>query len=178
MDDRGSVSGRVTDFSSRHRVWTGSGAHPVSCLEAGHSPPHTAEINNAWSYTSTHPYVFMAFLFMYHFWCRAVGYEIALRYRTFRLVGLKMWGSFEVGCVQVKIVGVRPQPISYVSMITASHLEIAVKCCVRYMQVAHTHMLDMPAHTCCVIQSRAFTYMYLYCGEWLLRKLIWTLVEM
>jgi len=55
-------------FFLRHRVQTCSGAHPVSYpmgtgdlspwverpgREANHSPPHSAEIKNAWSYTST-----------------------------------------------------------------------------------------------------------------------------
>jgi hypothetical protein len=54
-------------FSLRHRVQIGSGAHQVSVvlsagrdvkrpeLEADHSPPSTAEVKNAWSYTSTPP---------------------------------------------------------------------------------------------------------------------------
>jgi hypothetical protein len=74
-------------ISPRLRVQTGSGAHPVSFpmgagnsfprvkqpgCEADHSPPSSAEVKNAWSYTSTPPatswraawlttrYVFMA----------------------------------------------------------------------------------------------------------------------
>jgi len=38
--------------------------------EADHSPPSSAEVKNAWSYTSTPPYVFMA-------WC-LVKYRIRL----------------------------------------------------------------------------------------------------
>jgi hypothetical protein len=56
-----------------HRVQTDSGAHPVSCPtgtggsypevkrpghEADHAPPSSAEVKNAWSYTSTLLYVF------------------------------------------------------------------------------------------------------------------------
>jgi hypothetical protein len=48
------------NFSPHHRVQTGSGAHLASCTrgpfpgdEADHSPPSSAEIKNAWSYTST-----------------------------------------------------------------------------------------------------------------------------
>jgi len=29
--------------------------------EADHSPPYNAEVKDAWSYTSTNPYVFMAY---------------------------------------------------------------------------------------------------------------------
>jgi hypothetical protein len=64
-------------FFLRHGVHTGSGAHPFSYpkgsrgralspgikrprREADHSPPSSAEFKNAWSYTSTHLYVFMA----------------------------------------------------------------------------------------------------------------------
>jgi hypothetical protein len=32
--------------------------------EADHSPQSSAEVNNTWSYTSTHQYVFMAWLFV------------------------------------------------------------------------------------------------------------------
>jgi hypothetical protein len=57
-------------FSLHHRVQTGSGAHPASYpmdngalslgvkppgREADHSHPSSAEVKNAWSYTSTHP---------------------------------------------------------------------------------------------------------------------------
>jgi len=31
----------------------------VLCREADHSPPSSAEVKNAWSYTSTPQYVFM-----------------------------------------------------------------------------------------------------------------------
>jgi hypothetical protein len=57
------------DFSLHHRVRNGSGAHPASYRvpgalslvvkrprrEADHSPPSSAEVKNAWSYTSTPP---------------------------------------------------------------------------------------------------------------------------
>jgi hypothetical protein len=56
------------NFSLHHRVQNGSGAHPASYpmgtggsftgdkvpgREADHSPPSSAEVKNAWSYTST-----------------------------------------------------------------------------------------------------------------------------
>jgi len=53
-----------------YRVHTGSGAHPASCLMvpgvkrpgrvADRSPSSTAEVKNAWSYTSTPQYVFIS----------------------------------------------------------------------------------------------------------------------
>jgi hypothetical protein len=68
-------AGAITGFFSlRHRVQTSSGAQPASIQqiqedftpevkrpgrEADHSPPSSAEVKNAWSYTSTSPYVFM-----------------------------------------------------------------------------------------------------------------------
>jgi hypothetical protein len=57
----------VGNFSLHHCVQTGSGAHPASCpmgtslrvkrqrREADPSPPSSAEVKNAWSYTSTPP---------------------------------------------------------------------------------------------------------------------------
>jgi hypothetical protein len=63
------------NFSLHHRVQNGSGAHPASypmgnkCSfsgvkrpgrEADHSPPSSAEVNSAWTYTSTPQYTFMA----------------------------------------------------------------------------------------------------------------------
>jgi hypothetical protein len=63
-------STEARDLSLLHSVQTGSGAHPASMartltpglklpgLEADNSPPSSAEI---WSYTSTPPYVFMAY---------------------------------------------------------------------------------------------------------------------
>jgi hypothetical protein len=61
--------------SLRLRVQTSAGAHPTSHpvgievsfpeekavgCEANHSPPPSVEAKNAWSYTSTVPYVFVA----------------------------------------------------------------------------------------------------------------------
>jgi hypothetical protein len=58
------------NFSLHHRVQNGSGAHPASCpmdtrgsfrgvklpgRESDHSSPSSAEVKNAWSYTSTLP---------------------------------------------------------------------------------------------------------------------------
>jgi hypothetical protein len=58
------------NFSLRHRVQTGFGAHPASYsvsasgsflgvqrpgYEADHSYPSSAEVKNAWNYTSTPP---------------------------------------------------------------------------------------------------------------------------
>jgi hypothetical protein len=65
----GSSPGRAGNFS-RHRIQAGSGTHPASypigkrypslgvkrpVHEADHSPPSSAEVKNAWSYTSTPP---------------------------------------------------------------------------------------------------------------------------
>jgi hypothetical protein len=59
-------------FCLRHRVQTGSGVQPASFpmdmspgvklqeLEADHWPPSSVDVNNAFSYTSTPAYVFMA----------------------------------------------------------------------------------------------------------------------
>jgi hypothetical protein len=67
------------NFPLCHRVQTGSGAHPASYpvgtrgsfpsgkwpgCEADHSPPSSAEVNNAWSYTSTPQYAFMAWCYV------------------------------------------------------------------------------------------------------------------
>jgi hypothetical protein len=68
------------DFSLLHHILqTGSGAYPASypmgtlslavkCLgyEADHSPPPSAEIKNAWHYTSTPQYIFMAWCLVKH----------------------------------------------------------------------------------------------------------------
>jgi hypothetical protein len=71
LDDRGSrvrFPTRAGNFSLHHCVQNGSGAHPVSYpmgtggsflgvkrpgREADHSPSSSAEVKNAWSYTST-----------------------------------------------------------------------------------------------------------------------------
>jgi hypothetical protein len=66
----------VAEFLSlHHRFRAGSGVQPASCppdnggffdgvkrpgREPDHSSPSGAEVNNAWSYNSTSPYVFMA----------------------------------------------------------------------------------------------------------------------
>jgi hypothetical protein len=69
------------NFSLRHRVQTGSGAHTVSYptdTEGSFSgskaawawswpyTPSSAEVKNAWSYTSTPQYVFMAWCLVKH----------------------------------------------------------------------------------------------------------------
>jgi hypothetical protein len=96
MDDRGSrvrFPAGAGNFSLHHRVQNGSGAQPASYpmttgglflgikvpgREADFSPPSSAEVKNAWSYTSTHQYVFMAwclvkqtdnFTFTLAIWC-------------------------------------------------------------------------------------------------------------
>jgi hypothetical protein len=66
----GSIYSRSWYFSLCHGVQTGSGAHPASCSigtcgsfpgvkwqgrETDHSLPSSAEVKNAWSYTSTPP---------------------------------------------------------------------------------------------------------------------------
>jgi hypothetical protein len=83
LDDQGSrvrFPAGAENFSLR-RVRNGSGAHPVSypmctrCFfpgvkrrerEADHSPPSSNEVKNAWSHTSTPPYVFMAWCSVKH----------------------------------------------------------------------------------------------------------------
>jgi hypothetical protein len=78
LDDRDSMISfpeGAGNFSSHHRVLNGAGAHPASHprgtrgsfpeikrpgLEAGHSPPSRAKVENAWSYTSTPQYAFTA----------------------------------------------------------------------------------------------------------------------
>jgi hypothetical protein len=80
MDDLGSrvrFPAGAGNFSLHHRVQTGSGSHPASYpmgtgavslgikrpgRKVDHSPPSSAEVKNAWSYTSTLQYVFMT-------WC-------------------------------------------------------------------------------------------------------------
>jgi hypothetical protein len=69
------------DISFCHYVQTSSGAQPAFYLmgtersfpsvkwpgqEADHSPPSSAKVKNAWSYTSTPPYVLMAWYFVKH----------------------------------------------------------------------------------------------------------------
>jgi hypothetical protein len=73
LDDRGSgvrFSAGAGNFSHHHRVQNGSGAYPASYSratgalslgvkrperKADHSPPSSAEVKNAWNYTSTLP---------------------------------------------------------------------------------------------------------------------------
>jgi hypothetical protein len=73
---------REGNFSLHHRVQTGSGAHPASYQwvsgslftrgvkrpgrEAELSPQFSAEVTNAWSYTSTYSYIFMAWYLVKH----------------------------------------------------------------------------------------------------------------
>jgi hypothetical protein len=77
LDDRGSrvrFPAGAVNFSLHHRVQNGSGARTASCpvgnrgsfpginwsgREADHSPPSSAEVKDAWSYTSTPQYFFM-----------------------------------------------------------------------------------------------------------------------
>jgi hypothetical protein len=83
-------------FSLRHRVQTGTGAHPASCLmgtrglfpwgkAAGREADRFAEIKNAWSCTATPPYVFMA-------WCSVLTEHHAMK---------TYWGS---GGIALRIV--------------------------------------------------------------------------
>jgi hypothetical protein len=71
LDDQGSgvrFPEGAGNFSLHHRIQNGSGSHPASYpigtrgsfpgvkrlgREANHSPPSSAEVKNAWSYTST-----------------------------------------------------------------------------------------------------------------------------
>jgi hypothetical protein len=86
LDDRGCrvrFPAEAGNFSLHHYVQNGSGAHPASYpmgiravslgvkrpgYEADHSPPSSAEVKNAWSYTSTPQYAFMA-------WCSGKAQE-------------------------------------------------------------------------------------------------------
>jgi hypothetical protein len=79
-----SIPGRARDFTIRHRVQIGSEALPASCIvssggrggsfpgakrpgcETHHSLLSSVEIKNAWSYTSTAPYVFTAWCLIKH----------------------------------------------------------------------------------------------------------------
>jgi hypothetical protein len=80
LEDRGTTKVRFPAGAGNffhQRVQNGSGAHPASYpmgtmgsfpegkapgREADHSLPSSVEVKNAWIYTSTPPYVFMA-------WC-------------------------------------------------------------------------------------------------------------
>jgi hypothetical protein len=84
LDDRSSgvrFPAETGNLSLRHRVQNGSGAYPASCpmgtrdsfpgvkwqgREADNSPSSSAEVQNAWSYTSTPQYVFMAWCLVKH----------------------------------------------------------------------------------------------------------------
>jgi hypothetical protein len=84
LNDRGSrvrFPAGAGNFSLHHRVQNGSGAHPASYprgtgslslrvkrpgREANHSPPSSAVVTNAWSYTSTPQYVFMPWCLVKH----------------------------------------------------------------------------------------------------------------
>jgi hypothetical protein len=84
LDDRSSrvrLPAGAGNFSLLHRVQTGSGAHPASYpvgtrgsfpgvkwpgREVEDSPPSSAEVKNAWSYTSTPLYAFMAWWLVEH----------------------------------------------------------------------------------------------------------------
>jgi len=70
-------TGKVFSFF-RHRIQTAAGTHPASyTMDTGNSfslgkasgtfdpsPPSSADFRNAWSYTSTPPYVFVAWYFV------------------------------------------------------------------------------------------------------------------
>jgi hypothetical protein len=84
LDDRGSgvqFPAGAGNFSLLHRVQNGSGARlpPIQWVpkalslgvkrpgrEADHSLPSSAEVQNAWRYTSTPQYVFMAWCLVKH----------------------------------------------------------------------------------------------------------------
>jgi hypothetical protein len=81
LGDRGSIPVRGRNFSLRHRFQTCPSAHPASYpfstrgsypggkeagSESDHSTPPSAEDRNAWKYTSTPPYVFMAWCLIKH----------------------------------------------------------------------------------------------------------------
>jgi hypothetical protein len=84
LDNRGSrvrFPAGAGNFSLHHHVQNGSGTTqpPIQWVpgglslgvkrpgrEAGHSPPSSAEVKNAWSYTSTPQYVFMAWCLVKH----------------------------------------------------------------------------------------------------------------
>jgi hypothetical protein len=84
LDDRGSrvrFPAGAGNFSLHHRIQNGAGVHPASYpmgtrgsfpgvkrpgREADHSPSSRAEVKNAWSYTSTPQYVFMAWCLVKH----------------------------------------------------------------------------------------------------------------
>jgi hypothetical protein len=111
LDDRGSIPDSAINFSLCHRVQTGYGAHwapyPMSTGgsfpwgEADNSPLSCAEVKNAWSYTFTHPYVFMA-------WC-LVKYKC----RMLTNISNRSWSSVQMTTLTAFYLSVRP-PVSWV----------------------------------------------------------------
>jgi hypothetical protein len=84
------------EFSFLHVIQTGSGAPtqpPIEGVpgalspgvkwqgrEADHSPPTNAEVKKMWIYTSTPPYVFMSYLYLY-----LTGYNTGCGDKSFEL---------------------------------------------------------------------------------------------
>jgi hypothetical protein len=82
LDDRGFESRhvvRISLFTTASRTSLGPTQPPIQWVpgalslgvkrqerEADHSPPSSAEVKNAWSYTSTPPYVFMTWCLIKH----------------------------------------------------------------------------------------------------------------
>jgi hypothetical protein len=98
------VPAGARNFSLRHRVQNGSGAHPVSypmgtrCSflgikrprhEVDHSPTSSAEVMNAWSYISTPPYA----------WCSVKAQGEFYVYLRHKLVS---WEKFQLGTSQLR----------------------------------------------------------------------------
>jgi hypothetical protein len=105
------------NFPLRHHVQTGYGAQPASYpmgtgvsfsgvkrpgCEADHSPPSSAEVKNAWSYTSTPQYVFMEWCLVKHrdnFTLPYITLDTITAYRN--LVGVSLSLSLSVHRPQV-----------------------------------------------------------------------------
>jgi hypothetical protein len=102
LEDRGSkvrFPAGAGNFSLHHRVQTGCWAHqhrikwvPGALFprvkqpgpEADHSPPPSAEVKNAWSYTSTHQYVFIPWCLAKHSdYHRVLQENVIMRVRKF-----------------------------------------------------------------------------------------------
>jgi hypothetical protein len=79
LGDWGSIHGCNWDFFLTSQPALGPTQPPIQWVpealplkvkrpgnEADHSPPSSAEVKNAWSYTSTLPYVFMALYLVKH----------------------------------------------------------------------------------------------------------------
>jgi hypothetical protein len=96
------MGARVGNFSLHHRVQNGSGAHPASYpmgtrgsfpgvqrpgREADHSPPSSAEVKNAWSYTSTLQYAFMAWCLVKH----RDNFSFTFTFTLYGIYGLCQW---------------------------------------------------------------------------------------